>query len=102
MPNNICYTYELLVIWLKPILILLLILSYIGGVGAVISYGVQTQSIPYKYIFIILLITVINLASARYLYREASHNQIEWGLFGAFGNINAILVFWFCRAIQKG
>ncbi len=83
---------------MKTFLIILVTLSYACGIGSVIVFGIYKDAIPYKLILSFLFVSIINWASAKYLFHKASKCKVEWSLFGAIGNINAILIFGFCGA----
>ena len=86
---------------MKIFLIFLLSLSYLGGFAAVVAFVFQTGTVPYKEIIILLCVVMINLVSSMYLFRKALSKKTEWALFGAIGNINALLAFWLYRAISN-
>jgi len=75
-------------------LIILVILSYLGGVGAVAGISIARGSVPFDILFIFSIVTVCNVLSAFYLYKKAARSKVEWTLFGAIGNLNALFFFW--------
>ncbi|CAB1072251.1 hypothetical protein D1AOALGA4SA_1488 [Olavius algarvensis Delta 1 endosymbiont] len=44
---------------------------------------------------------VCNVASAIYLYKKATRSKVERALFGAVGNLNALLLFWLFGGKQQ-
>ena len=51
-------------------------------------------SVPFDILFIFSIVTVCNVLSAFYLYKKAARSKVEWTLFGAIGNLNALFFFW--------
>jgi hypothetical protein len=79
---------------LRIILIILIILSWGGGILSFYD-GYQNANMPTQFYFVFPLILIINVLCAKYLYSKSKKNKTEWALFGLLGNINALLIFWF-------
>lgn len=62
--------------------------------GATLSYS------PALKLALWLLIVAVSFVSSLYLYRKAKKRKIVWALFGAIGNINALILFWIYSQIQ--
>nr|WP_321400462.1 hypothetical protein [uncultured Desulfobacter sp.] len=86
---------------MKTFLVILVSLSYSCGIGSIIAFGIYKDVIPYKLILSFFFVSGINLAAAKYLFYKSPKCKAEWALFGAIGNINAILIFWLCGALWK-
>ena len=86
---------------MKTFLVILVSLSYSSGIGAVIAFGIYKDVIPYKLISCFFFVSVINLGAAKYLFHKSSKCKVEWALFGAIGNINAIMIFWLYGVLWK-
>jgi hypothetical protein len=70
---------------LRVFLIILVILSYLGGVGAVAGISNARGFVPIDILLVFFIVTVCNVASAFYLYKKAARSKVEWALFGAIG-----------------
>jgi hypothetical protein len=86
---------------MRVFLIVLVILSYLSGVTAIITYSVDGGSLRIDMLGIMLVVVIINILSARYLYLRAPTKKVEWALFGLVGNVNAILFFWVWKRITS-
>jgi hypothetical protein len=75
-------------------LIILVVLACLGGVGAVVGISKERGTVPVDILFLLCVIFACNIISALYLYKKAGCSKVEWALFGAFGNLNALLFFW--------
>lgn len=45
-------------------------------------------------IILSIALIIVNSLCARYLYKKADKNKVEWALFGLIGNLTALLCFW--------
>jgi len=79
---------------LKTFLIILVVLAYLGGFGALIGISKAKGIVPVKIILVLTLVIAANFLCSWILYKRASKRKAEWALFGAVGNINALLFFW--------
>ena len=87
---------------MRVLLIILVILSYIGGVGAIAGITKARGAIPIDIVFVLCIVTVCNVVCALYLYKKAACSKVEWALFGVIGNLSALFFFWlFDRKQEK-
>jgi len=86
---------------LRLFLIILIALSYLGGVGAVAGVSNARGSVPVDIVLVFFIVLVCNVASAIYLYKKATRSKVERALFGAVGNLNALLLFWLFGGKQQ-
>ena len=84
---------------MRILLILIVILSYLGGIGSLVVLSVGGNPANPMLIVGLVFVVILNLFCARYLFRKASDFKAEWALFGAIGNINAILIYWLYQNI---
>jgi hypothetical protein len=82
-------------------LIILVISAYIGAGIAAFGISEARKAVPTDIVLIFCIVTVCNAASSIYLFRKAESSKIEWALFGAIGNVNAILFHWLFGASKK-
>ena len=72
---------------MRIFLIILVILSYLGGIVAAVGISKTRGSVPIDLILVLCLVAFCNVACALYLHKRAASSKIEWALFGAIGNI---------------
>ena len=78
---------------IRIFLIILIILSFLGGVGSTIAFSRHEESVKVNVILVMITIYVMNLICAFHLFNKSNNNKIEWALFGFLENITAIMVY---------
>lgn len=79
---------------MRLFLIVLVVLSYLGGISSIIAFTIHEGRPQYDMILMMCFISILNAWCARYLYKKTSKNKTEWELFAFMGNVNAIFVHW--------
>jgi uncharacterized membrane protein YsdA (DUF1294 family) len=75
-------------------LLIVLILSLLGGIGAIIAIPADQHSTKLQQVVVLICLLALNSICALYLYKRAPYkNKTEWALFGFVGNISAIMIY---------
>jgi len=86
---------------MRVFLIVLVTLSYLGGIRSIIAFNGREGRPQFDMILMMFFISILNAWSARYLFGKATKNKIEWALFAFLGNINAIFIHWFYTSAKE-
>ncbi len=83
----------------RLLLIFLIVLSWIGGIGAIVGVSAGAGRIRWDMVVGVVFVAIVNALWAQYLHRKAVARKTEWALFGFLGNITVLLVHWFITDI---
>ena len=85
----------------RVLLIILIGLSWIGGIGSIVGFSTNAGRILWDMVVWAFIAVTLNTLCARYLYRKALTRKTEWALFGFLGNISALFVYWLVKDIKS-
>jgi hypothetical protein len=85
---------------IKTILIILIVLSYLGGFSASFLFYLRDKDI-FK-LFMPFCIIAVNGICGYILYKKATNSKTEWMLFGLLANWVALFCYWVILPIFRG
>jgi len=86
---------------MRSFLTLLIGLSLLGGGACIVAFSVSNGRVRWDMVLGLLVVVLINIICAKYLYAKAKTYKFEWGLFGFLGNFIAVLSFWFVDNVRR-